>query len=188
MQDIIVFENTPQYQLAILQEKFGREYEIRSASKARWTTHEPLENLVKVFFAAPKMEAVDYFYLDKPATVLNPAQTRTKRTYMEAFGDSKKVFDLAQQSSKFLRTELHDNTLMTLKRNCGNLFSTRHNRTIDKEELFTAETAGSSSVDLSPLPTASLASCLAGNGMHVAQAGAIILICALFIEAVPEHA
>ena len=127
------------------------------------------------------------------------------------------VYDLAQQSEKFLRTELTDNALMTLKRNCGNLFSTVHNRTIDKEELFTAmattkqfeaclkplqfylgpilnieppkpssqaETAGSSSVDLSPLPTASLASCLAGNGMHVAQAGAIILICALFIEAV----
>ncbi|OLP73157.1 hypothetical protein AK812_SmicGene47716, partial [Symbiodinium microadriaticum] len=183
--DVIVFENTPQYQLAILEDKFGRDYDIRSASRARWTTNESLESLVKVFFAAPQMQAVDYFYLDKPPTVLNTAQTRTKRTYDEAFAGSKKVYDLAQQSQKFLRTELHDNTLMTLKRNCGNLFSTVHQRTIDKEELFTAETAGSSSVDVSPLPTASLASCLAGNGMHVAQAGAIILICALFVEAVP---
>ncbi|CAE7803575.1 unnamed protein product [Symbiodinium sp. CCMP2592] len=147
--------------------------------RARWITHESLESLIK---------AVDYFYLDKPPTVLNAAQTRTKRTYDQAFAGSKKVYDLAQQSQKFLRTELHDNSLMTLKRNCGNLFSTVHNRVIDKEELFTAETAGSSSVDLSPLPTASVASCLAGNGMHVAQAGAIILICALFIEAVPRHA
>ena len=95
-----MFENTPQYQLAILEDKFGhmskylfnaktqrfyclsqgRDYDIRSArfcsrhlgfsaararlwvvmtrkGRARWTTNESLESLVKVFFAAPQMQA-----------------------------------------------------------------------------------------------------------------------------------
>ena len=37
-------------------------------------------------------------------------------------------------------------------------------------------------IDLSDIPSVNIASALAGNGMHVAQAGAIVILAALFIE------
>ena len=38
-------------------------------------------------------------------------------------------------------------------------------------------------VNVQSLPSTGVAAALAGNGMHVAQAGALLLIAALFVEA-----
>ena len=48
--------------------------------------------------------------------------------------------------------------------------------------LAEASAAGSLMVDVESLPSAGVASALAGNGMHVAQAGALLMIAALFLE------
>ena len=48
--------------------------------------------------------------------------------------------------------------------------------------LLKARTAKSPMIDLSDVPSVNMASALAGNGMHVAQAGAIVILAALFIE------
>ncbi|CAE7722393.1 unnamed protein product, partial [Symbiodinium necroappetens] len=96
------------------------------------------------------------------------------------------VYDLSQASTSHMRTELEDGALMTVKTNCGKLYSRQHNRLMNVEEIFTtlcASTAGSPAIDVSRLPS-SKAFALAGNGMHVAQAGAIMMIAALFLERV----
>ena len=119
-----------------------------------------------------------------------------------------------------MRTELEDESLMTLKTNCGKIYSVQQNRLMNTEEIFStlcvptktqfvtcpyhftfrtlisyclgslfsstqiefvpsqASAAGSPMVDVGNLPF-SAACTLAGNAMHVAQAGAIAIIAAV---------
>ncbi|CAE6940343.1 unnamed protein product, partial [Symbiodinium sp. CCMP2456] len=145
--DVILFENTPLFDMDIL--KQARLWVIMTNKETvRWTTKAKLQALVSTFFAKPRMQAADFFYMKKmrscKASPLTDAQLRTKRSY-------DKVYDLSQASPAHMRTELQ------------------------------ASAAGSPMIDVSNL-SLSAASKLAGNGMHIAQAGAIAIIVALFLE------
>ena len=113
------------------------------------------------------LQAVDFFYVRRfPKKTPNArrcslegAKLDTKRSYDMAFRgekeawpgglDSKQVpnipgqvllqvYDLSQTSRSYMRTELADDSLMTIKRNCGTLYSCKHDRCLNSEELFTA--------------------------------------------------
>ena len=91
---------------------------------------------------------------------LQGAKLNTKRSYDLAFKGEKEawqgdldngflnslttfpvlleVYDLSLTSKSHMRTELVDDSLMTIKRNCWNIYSCKHDRCLNGEELFTA--------------------------------------------------
>ncbi|CAE7234462.1 unnamed protein product [Symbiodinium sp. CCMP2592] len=46
------------------------------------------------------------------------------------------VYDLSQASAAHMRTELQDDSLMTMKTNCSKIYSVTQNRLMNVEEIF----------------------------------------------------
>lgn len=102
------------------------------------------------------------------------------------------IVDLSQnpQSGRG-RSELCDGSLMTLKTNSSRLYSKKHGRCLAGSELMTAMAvptnpefaalAGSPVLNIANVGQCTAAK-LAGNGMNVAQAGAVLLIVAAFVR------
>ncbi|CAE7570508.1 unnamed protein product [Symbiodinium natans] len=98
------------------------------------------------------MKAPGQFVVPRGLGSLSQALQARKRSYDEAFQENKKVYDLSQSRS-YMRTELVDSSFMTLTKNSSTIFSSKHNRSLAAQELFTASATGSPVIDISNLPS-----------------------------------
>ncbi|CAE7777691.1 unnamed protein product [Symbiodinium sp. CCMP2456] len=158
--DLVIFENTPGYDVQLLQDELGDLYEIHSTllkpveigfaasrnrvwcilclrSSCRWTSEKSLAELVKVFHCVPTMKAEDFFHDGANSPAMTLSDMKVAKSYKRFFKESKQVFDLSQRAAQFFRTELKEGHLMTMKTNTK-LYCSSADRLMSSAEMCAA--------------------------------------------------
>lgn len=160
-------------------------------AKAEWRTEESLAQLLQPLMRIPSLTCEDYFYERLPPQELSQALQRTASNY-DSVQPQARIIDLSQNPlSGRGRCELVDGSLMTLKTNSSTLFSRKHSRSLSPAEMMTAMAVPTSQTfaSLCGGPCLNITGCthravskMAGNGMQVCAAGAIMLIVAMYVR------
>ena len=160
-------------------------------AKAEWRTEKSLAELLQPLMRIPSLTCEDYFYERLPPQELSEALQRTVGKY-DSVHPQARIIDLSQNPlSGRGRCELVDGSLMTLKTNSSTLFSRKHSRSMSPAEMMTAMAVPTSQAfaGLCGGPCLDIAGCnhravakMAGNGMQVCAAGAVMLIVAMYVR------
>lgn len=208
---LIFFENVTDYDHSLLFNKFP-EYDIRCArvcnrhfghklarprfwaimvkrGSARWITEEPLEKLLEMLMQEPVMDVSSYFFPSGSGNDLTECMKKHLDRYRRLQPD-KNIYDLSQNPESRCRTELKDGSLPTLQTNTV-LWSDQCGCALNGVGMLTAmgvpviedfaSLAKAPQVIIGGVSDRALRK-MAGNGMTVQSAGAMITVAALFVE------